>query len=38
MKSSIANHGAKKNLIIDHQMKRSHRKRSDKTLKIPIQE
>ena len=38
MKPSIANHGVKKNLIIDHQSERIHRKRSDNTLKIPIQE
>ena len=38
MELNIANHGSKKELTIDRQRKRHYGKRSDKTLKKPIQE
>ena len=38
MELGIANHGVKKEPIIDHRMERNDRKRGDKTLKKPDQE
>ena len=38
MKLNIANHGSKKNLIVDRQRERHDGKMSDKTSKKPIQE
>ena len=38
MKLNIANHGSKKNLIVDRQRERHDGKKSDKTSKKPIHE
>ena len=38
MELNIANHGSKKDLTVDRQRERNDGKRSDKTLKKPIQE